>query len=429
METKINTFAYVKLTLGIGLLFFAGCAMFTAYGQLERSARDSYQRGDYDEAVYDCAQALRINPSYEKAQFLIQDAFRAAVIEHESTLGQLHNSEDKFRWDRIVSEYEVLERLNRVIEQLPALRVEGSREVIEFDVKHYFDPLKEAQQMAAEVHYQEGEAYSALEGMDNKKRAAKEFKASLRFVAGFRDSAEKYETMRQEAILRIAIIPFEDKSGKKRKYGAVSETIVDMVISNVLNDPAATEFLEIVSRDQLNRVMREQALAQSGVIDEQMAVDVGKILGVHEIVTGKITQIIVTPERMTEDSYKDSRRVIIRKEKYVDDKGKEKVKNIKGEVSANVRVYKRSTAAIIRGSYNIIDVKTARILQSKSFSGEASEEKEWATFAGDERALSWRTKQLTGRREKLVPVAEEMVSRAASNLAKSLSASLRQYAR
>ncbi|MAG21239.1 MAG: hypothetical protein CMF77_03645 [Candidatus Marinimicrobia bacterium] len=111
------------------------------------------------------------------------------------------------------------------------------------------------------------------------------------------------------------------------------------------------------------------------------------------------------------------------------DEGKEKMRDIKGEVTANVRVYKRSTAATIRGSYNIIDVQTARILQSESFSGEASIEKDWATFAGDERALSWRSKQLTGRREQLVPVADEMVSRAANNLAKSLSASLRQYAR
>lgn len=147
------------------------------------------------------------------------------------------------------------------------------------------------------------------------------------------------------------------------------------------------------------------------------------------MVTGKITQIIVTPARTTKDSYKDSRRVVIRKEKYVDDEGKEKVRNIKGEVSAKVRVYKRSTSATIRGSYNIIAVESAQILRSESFIGEAAEEKEWATFSGDERALSWRTKQLTGRREQLVPVAEEMVSRAANKLAQSLSASLREYAR
>lgn len=252
------------LFLAAFLVILTGCAMFSAYGRLERSARDSYQRGDYDEAVYDCAQALRINPSYDKAQFLIQDAFRAAVIEHESKLGHLHNSEDRFRWNRIVSEYEALEKLNRIIEQLPTLRMEGGGEVIEFDVRHVSAPLDEARQMAAEVHYQEGAAYSALEGIDNKKRAAKEFKASLRFVAGFRDASQRYEAVRQEAILRIAIIPFEDKSGKRRKYGAVSETIVDLVISDVLNDPSATEFLEIVSRDQLDRVIREQALAQSG---------------------------------------------------------------------------------------------------------------------------------------------------------------------
>ena len=106
--------------LSVFSLWLAGCASFTAYGRLQKQARQAYQRGNYDQAVYDCAYALRINPNYEPAQFLIQDTFKAAVIEHEANLNNLSSSKEKFRWDKIVSEYNDLIKLNRTIDQLPA---------------------------------------------------------------------------------------------------------------------------------------------------------------------------------------------------------------------------------------------------------------------------------------------------------------------
>ena len=118
-------------------LWLAGCAAFTAYGRLEKQARQAYQRGDYDQAVYDCAYALRINPSYEPAQFLIQDTFKAAVIEHKANLNNLSSSTEKFRWDKIVSEYNDLIKLNQTIDQLPVLRHKATGELIVFETTDY----------------------------------------------------------------------------------------------------------------------------------------------------------------------------------------------------------------------------------------------------------------------------------------------------
>ncbi|SVE46715.1 uncharacterized protein METZ01_LOCUS499569, partial [marine metagenome] len=208
-------------------LWLAGCAAFTSYGRLEKQARQAYQRGDYDQAVYDCAYALRINPSYEPAQFLIQDTFKAAVIEHESNLNDLSSSTEKFRWDKIVSEYNDLIRLNRTIDQLPGLRHKETGELIVLETTDYSSQIDPAIQMAAETHYNEGMNLSSSNDIKIKKQAAKEFKIAVDFVAGYRDASQKYEEMRQAAILRMAMMPFEDKTGTRRKYGSVSEVIMD----------------------------------------------------------------------------------------------------------------------------------------------------------------------------------------------------------
>ena len=167
----------------------------------------------------------------------------------------------------------------------------------------------------------------------------------------------------------MAIIPFADKSGKAGKYGALSEMITDNIISRVMNDPSATEFLEIISRDQLEQVVKEQKLELSGIIDEKTVSEIGKILGLHEILTGEITEIIYTPVRTISRNIRQKQNVVVREEEYKDSKGKTHTKDIYGDVYANVKIYTKTTGAKIVGSYKIIDVKTAKLKTSRSFSG------------------------------------------------------------
>ena len=415
-------------------LVLSGCGFFvehfTEYGKLERQARREYQSGDYDRAVFHCVRSLRIRPDYEKAQRLVQDAFRAAVREHLGRIERLKLSPDKFRWDDIVPEYEALIALNRAVESLPTLRVKETGEVIRFEIADYSRDLTDAKVKAAEAHYREGLKLSQEEGRKIKKRAAKHFKRALSFVPGYKDASEMYEKCRREAITRMAIVPFEDKSGKEGRYGAISETIADGVIAEIMGDPEATEFLELVSREELQRVLEEQKLQVSALVDERTAVEVGRLLGVHEILLGKITQILYVPPRtVRKPPVKRKARVVVRKEKYKDEKGVEHTKDVYGDVYATVIPYfKRSEASII-GSYKIVEVKTAKIKKSSSFEGKAEFECRWAKYSGDERALESEDKKLISKGEQLAPTEEEMVLRAARNLISSLAEDLKAYVR
>ncbi|MBF89011.1 MAG: hypothetical protein CMG75_04990 [Candidatus Marinimicrobia bacterium] len=408
------------------ILTITGCSIFTAHGRLEKEGRTAYGNNDFDLAVYKAAQSLAIKSNYKPAQVLIQDAFNAAVLFHEYELKRLRKSKEKFRWDEVALRYKSLVKLNNIIERLPIIRLK-SGELVQFNIKDFSSELDSSNQKAAEVHYEEGVMLSNSEDLIGKKRSANEFKLAGTYVAGFRDSEARYEEMRKAAILRIALI-IEDKSNQQ-KFGAINEVVMDNVINSIINDKEATEFLELISRDQLGKILSEQAISQSGIVDENSSIEAGKLLSVHQIVNGKITQIIYSPPENSWKKRKESKKIQVGKEKYTDEDGNQKERKIYETVEAEVKFYKRSTSARITCSYTIVDVETSKILRTDTFEEFSTAYVEWAKFKGDERALSFFTLQLVRKGKQQVPVSGEMVNRAAKKLSSSLATSIKDYAR
>ncbi|MBN2012810.1 hypothetical protein JW960_26000 [candidate division KSB1 bacterium] len=408
-------------------LMTIGCAAFTKYGQMEKQARQLYAKGNFKDAFYTCVTALKMKPGYDKAQILIQQAYPDLVNQHETKIKTLENASDEFRWDAVVDEYDQLIAVNTTLTSLPQLVDKKTQQVIQFNVRDYSPFLRNAKMNAAKSHYAAGDRISKIQSLDSQKQAAKEFKAADHYVSGFQDAGQRYEVCRKAGIKRMAIIPFDNKSGKAQ-YGAVEEMITDRVISLIMNDREAMEFLEIVSRDQLLQVMQEQKLGMTGTIDDATAVTVGKILGVHELLTGKITQIRYTPERTTNRSYVETERVPVGTEKYVDDKGKMRERTVWGDVQATVTAYTKTAQASLSGSYQIVDVATARVKKSESFEGVGDYLCEWAKFRGDERALTNNSKRLARQAEGFAPTDDELVNDASDDLSNKLAGALKRYA-
>lgn len=459
----------------IGVVFLiAGCAGFSQYGKLEESARTYSVRGDYDNAVFQVVTSLKLKPDYDKSQELIVDVFPRAVDAHLEKIKAAKSNGAKFKWDTVVAEYEALNKINQAVKTLPALTNGKTKQLIRFDIQDYTTILVEPTNNAAEDHYQEGKRLFGKEGMvnrdqaakefsaankyvpgykdaitlaadgyyreglllakaedvDTQKKAAKAFKTAQHYVSGYKDSADLYEKARKAGVKRIAIIPFENKSGKSQ-FGGISEAIVDGTVSDVMGDSSATEFLEIISRDQLEQVMQEQKLGMTGFVNEKTATQLGNILGVKEIVTGKITQIIVSREKITPKRYRLKETVCARE----DAKGK-CIQN--AEVYADVTEYNRTAGATITGSYSVIDVKTAAIKKQVNLEGKYTFSAEWATYSGDETALGKpgffrdskaQVRDLISKSEQNAPGEEEMVNSARVDLVAKLSRSFKDYAR
>ncbi len=81
---------------------------------------------------------------------------------------------------------------------------------------------------------------------------------------------------------KVAVLPFRDIAGSESVFGAyLSEELVTELFK--------TNTVEIVERANLDQLLGEIKLGQSGVIDPETARHVGRIAGVDAIVTGTIT--------------------------------------------------------------------------------------------------------------------------------------------
>jgi len=82
--------------------------------------------------------------------------------------------------------------------------------------------------------------------------------------------------------VKIAVFNFVDLDGKTTRLG---KFISEELITNLFQ----TKKFEVVERNLLEKILKEQELSASGMIDEESTKKLGKILGVDAICTGTIT--------------------------------------------------------------------------------------------------------------------------------------------
>ena len=86
---------------------------------------------------------------------------------------------------------------------------------------------------------------------------------------------------------RVAVIDFEQKAFQEFQGKQIGEIVAEWIITALAN----TGRFEVVERAQLQKVMKEQQLGMSGMINQETAAKVGELLGVKVIITGAVIQI------------------------------------------------------------------------------------------------------------------------------------------
>lgn len=409
---------------------------------LAKQATKDHASARYADAVWKLVNALNKKPTHDKAIDQMSRSFPAAIKQAESNIDRLKTSSATFsgpqtvnQREQVYTSYEALIHLIDAVRNLPEVKGKKSKKTLDFQYPSYQEEVREAQQQiasaksdAAKMMYERGKRLMDQGGVDNNKSAAKSFKQAMEYVPGYQDASMLYAEARKAGTTRIAIIPFENISGKDH-FGAIGQLITDEVIGSMLNNSASMEFVEIINRDQLEILLAEQNLGSSGRIQEGSAAEVGKVLGVHKIITGKITQIMTKTGPVTNRRYQVSKNVVIRKEKYLNDKGKERYRNIYGDVLANITAFQQSSSATIVGSYKLLDSQTGRLLDSKAFNETYTFDQSWGEGTGDERALGSTETSLLGRKQQAPPSDEEMVNSARQRVVNSVSQGVMSYVR
>jgi len=153
-------------------------------------------------------------------------------------------------------------------------------------------------------------------------------------------------------ISKISILDFTGEKGKELSELMVSELFKEnrgiKIISGgffkgsksgmTYQKGARTNIYTVVERGQLEKVLQEQNLSNTGIVDDSQAAKIGKILGIDAIITGSVSYT-------SKDEPSES--------KYTDSKGNTIVQ----------RCTKRTTSAQVR--MKIIDVNNGQIIGTK----------------------------------------------------------------
>jgi curli biogenesis system outer membrane secretion channel CsgG len=85
---------------------------------------------------------------------------------------------------------------------------------------------------------------------------------------------------------RIAVLEFKNKADNQWWYHGGAEAAQDVFVTELVKSGK----FRVVDREQLEAMMQEKHLTQSGDIDKGTAMKLGKILGLNYLLTGAVTE-------------------------------------------------------------------------------------------------------------------------------------------
>ena len=218
---------------------------------------------------------------------------------------------------------------------------------------------------------------SALTGR-NYRKAYNYFSEVIRNDPDYKDVSNLRSRALKAGKVKVGIFPFKNTTRSFGVEDAVQATMLGGLMQ--ANDP----FLEFIDREYLSQLLAEQNLGMSGIIDEYSAAEAGKIIGLKNVVFGKIFEV-------TEDKgepLRDQLRAYEVKSKQVEETYKVGNETRKRYVTkyygipVTVNTYTNSNSVRISGQIQIISTETAQILRTEIITSTKSDAVKYAECGG-----------------------------------------------
>ena len=342
------------------------------------SGRKALEQGDYDEAVFKAINRLKSNDNSKKAGATLRNAYAYAVELHQRNISTLKTSADPLKWDKIVSEYQIMEAQFQALQTCPGCR------------KHITQPvsvvreLQDARREAAEVRYTLGTQALALKNRRDKAIEAHEhFLAASTHIPRFKDTEQLMEEALYHAILRVVVEPIPAPS---RNLALKHEFFYNKIMENL-------------HRHNGNRYVQYFTPAET---------EAQKLEWVDHVIQMEFDRF--TLGSLISNTYVEE---VSRDSVIIATRNRE---NIYGTVKAKLAINEKSLVGSGLLDFQVKDLETTRILTQEKFPSEYRWTVRWATFNGDERALSAEQKALVNVTNFDIPVPQYMFEEFAAPL-------------
>ncbi|MFC1627517.1 CsgG/HfaB family protein [Gemmatimonadota bacterium] len=219
--------------------------------------------------------------------------------------------------------------------------------------------------LIAEAYYRWAEQLVA----DGDERGAfHRFERALAAVPGYRDAEERSREMYEEAVARVAIMPFRNATSFGFQY---SNLLTEQLITHCIS--ANLEFAVFATREHIEQLLMEHELTAAGAIDPSTASRIGELEGIDFFVSGSVTQI---SEQTSQPTFVERENKL--KYTALDSTGKE----VERTRSIFYREYTMRRTVEVAASYQIVDVETGRFVKGEDFSDRLTDEVNWIRYQG-----------------------------------------------
>jgi hypothetical protein len=336
-----------------------------------KSGKKALESGKYYEAALQSIEKLRKDSNNDKAFEVLPNAYELAQEDLLRDISRAKSANQQFKFERVVDDYTKLNELHDRIEKCTACR-----KIVSPD--SYFREYEDALEIAASERYEYADAILRKETIDAGRNAYDNFIALARYAPNYKDVSAKVEDALFMGSYHV-VVEQPNINSKMYQY------------SNDFFRGKVDEFLQTNRR--LNKFVRFYQPAEA----KQLKLNPDHVVRLEfiEFVVGETN---IKSEKINVTS-KDSVRI-----------GTAKIggKNVDVYGLANASVTRNHKSVRSRGllSMEIYDYKSKKVLLRDQLPGEFIWDNKWASFNGDERALSKLDLEAVKFKEEIPPPAQ-----------------------
>lgn len=328
-----------------------------------KSASKAYDEGNFTNAIELAIKKLQKNPNDGEIKALAKNAYANAVNNHQDNIRSLSNSTNDDRFGKLYNEYLQLQKLYSLVRSQPSL-TNFLRPV------DYADYVETYANKSAEIHYQKG---LTLLNENNKtafREAYNEFKTALRYTPGDNVIQKKSEEAYQAAVINVVVLSMDQNYGSYRYSSSYELRNFEVDIIRNLRYQLHNDFVQLYTE--------WDAKSRNVEPDEILEMRFGRL-------------DIGRPYDQTQ-TRNVSKEIVVREVVYKPDS----VVKQYGTVNAQIITTRRNMISEGDLYLSVRDAR-GRVVWNDIFRGEHRWQTEFATYRGDERALSQNDRTLLNR--------------------------------
>jgi len=338
------------------------------------NAKKLYQKGRYDEAVALAAKKLGKKPNDASTLGILQNAYRFAVEDHENRIRNYSNNNSDLRFENIYREYTSLQYLYEAIRRSPSVYAI----VQPTDYSSYITTYKEE---AGNARFERGLELLDQNNKQSSREAYYEFQKALALKPGDISIKQKMEESYANAVTRVVILPLTRYGYQYGSYNFDYQNF-NYNILRYLNNNSQNQFVKYYSQSGPG----SQDIQPDNVVDMRFSdVNIGRYRDQRS--TREVSKQVVAKE------------IIIKKDSVV----KEYI-TVKAKITTTTRNIQAN--ALLQAT--VRDYSDRR-LWSDTYRGDYSWTYSFATYTGDERALSEEDKKIINQREQWPPSNDDII--------------------